>query len=421
VQFRSAVPSTAERSAPAAATSTGDQTVAHPGRPVRLLLILGGLSALGPASIDLYVPGIPSIADDFAAAAWSVQLTIGIFLFGLGVGQLISGPLSDQFGRRRPMLTAIVVFFAASIACGLAPSVHWLVGARLLQGLAAAAGVVISRAVIRDLYGGATAARYLSRLMLIYGLAPVLAPVVGGQILAVTSWRGLFVVLGVFALAMFVITYRALPETLPAARRRSGGMVQIRDAFGTLFRHRAFMGYALSVGLGTAAMISYLSASPFVIQDLHGVSAQTFGLLFAVNGIAMVTGSQMNAHLVGRFHPRRILLAAGCVWVLVAALLLVFVLADSPLWTILCCFAVLMGCWGFMPMNAVALGMNDHREIAGSASAILGLFQYGTAGVAAPLVGVAGRSTAVPMALMIFVLGALSVLSVATLTRSPRA
>jgi DHA1 family bicyclomycin/chloramphenicol resistance-like MFS transporter len=255
--------------------------------------------------------------------------------------------------------------------------------------------------------------------MLIYGLAPVLAPILGGQILAVTSWRGLFVGLGLFALAMLLITYRALPETLPPARRRSGGMVQIRGAFGTLLHHRAFMGYAASVGLGTAAMISYLAASPFVIQDLHGVSAQTFGLLFAINGIAMVTGSQINANLVGRFHPRRILLAAGCIWVLVAGLLLVFVLTDAPLFTILCCFAVLMGCWGFMPMNAVALGMEDHREIAGSASAILGVFQYGTAGIAAPLVGIAGRSTAVPMALMIFVLGALSVLAVATLTRRP--
>jgi MFS transporter, DHA1 family, multidrug resistance protein len=382
----------------------------------RLLLILGCLSALGPASMDIYLPGLPAVADDFGTTTSTAQLSVALFLVGLGGGQLVAGPVSDSLGRRPPMLAAIVLFVFASLACAAAPSIGVLLAARLVQGAAASAGIAIARAVIRDLYRGSLGARMLSRLVLVYGLAPVLAPAVGALVLQFTSWRGVFLVLVALAALLLLATARTLPETLPPERRHPGSVSATRRRFGLLLRHRPFVGYALALAFSSGALIAYVAGSPFVLQEIHGVSPQVFGFIFGANAVAMIAASQLNAHLVTRIPPRRLLTAAIAVTIVVGAALTGAVLARLGLWAIAPCLLGIMCTWGFIPPNAIALAMQDHPEIAGTASALAGVFQYGIGALAAPLAGVAGLS-ALPMALTMLGSGALSAVAVHVVAR----
>jgi DHA1 family bicyclomycin/chloramphenicol resistance-like MFS transporter len=389
-------------------------------RGLRLFLILGALSALGPASMDIYLPGLPTLTREFGTTESTAQLTVSLFLVGLGVGQLIAGPLSDVHGRRSPLLAALAVYIGATVLCAMAPGIELLIASRLLQGTAAAAGVVIARAVVRDMLAGAAAAHYLSRLVLIYGLAPMLAPLVGGQILRFTSWRGVFVALAFAGAALLAVAALALPETLPHQRRRPSSLHATALSLGGLLQHRRFVGYALALGFGTAAVAAYISGAPFVIQDHFGRSPQVFGLLFALNASAMVAGSQVNALLLGRLEPRRLLVAAAGVMIVAATALTVVAVEDLGLAPFVACLVLLMGTWGFVPANAIALASADHPDVAGSASALLGLAQYGIAALAAPIVGVGGSSP-VPMAVVILVLAGLCALSALALARpAPR-
>lgn len=386
-------------------------------RPVRLLVVLGCLSLLGPLSMDIYTPGLPTMADSLGAPAWAVQLTVALYLAGLGVGQLVAGPLSDVYGRRRPVLASLVLFAVASMLCAASPGIVTLVASRFLEGVTASAGVVIARAVIRDVATGTAGARYLSRLVLIYGLAPVVAPLLGGQILRVTSWRGVFFVLVGAAALVFVATLRVLPETLPPEQRRPGALRKTTATFGGLVRDRAFFGYALVLGFGTATLVGYVAGAPFVLQNVYGVSPQLYGVFFGVGAVAMIAGSQLNARLLARFGSRRLLCSAVGSMLLFGALLMVAVLGHLGLGPVTVCLVLLMGSFGFLPANAVALGMHAHPEIAGSASALLGLAQYGIAGLVTPLVGIGGKDTAIPMAAVILGLGIATAVTLATLTR----
>ena len=387
-----------------------------PPDPRRLLLILGALSALGPASMDIYLPGLPAVAEDFGTTPSAVQLSVAVFLVGLGGGQLIAGPASDTFGRRPPMLIAIVLFALASTACAAAPSIGVLLGARLVQGAAASAGIAIARAVIRDLYHGSLGARMLSRLVLIYGLAPVLAPAIGALVLQVTSWRGVFGVLVGLSALLLLATARTLPETLPPERRNPGSVSATRRRFGLLLRHRVFVGYALTLAFSSGALIAYVAGSPFLFQETYGVSAQVFGLIFGANAVAMIAASQLNAHLVTHIPPRRLLAAAVGVTIGVATVFVGAVLADLGIWVVAPCLLGLLCTWGFIPPNAIALAMRDHPEIAGTASALAGVFQYGIGSLAAPLAGVGG-TPALPMALTMLGSGVLSAVAVHVVAR----
>ncbi len=401
-----------------AAEPLGPPAVASPGR-VRMLLILGSLSALGPASMDAYLPGLPALTDDFGVSASLAQVTIAFFLVGLGAGQLVAGPLSDILGRRRPMLASIVLYVTATLCCALAPTIELLILSRFLQGATAAAGIVISRAVVRDLYAGREGARFLSRLVLIYGIAPLVAPLLGGLVLAFTDWRGVFVGMAGMGMAVLAVAALCLPETLPPERRRRPGMARMLATYGSLLRSRQFSGYALALGLSTGAIVAYLSASPYVLQDIYGVSPQLYGVFFGVNAAAMIGGSQINAHLVGRWDPRRLLEIAGFALAGVGALLFVAVQFGLGLWAVALGMLGLMACWGFIPANAISLAMVDHPRIAGSASAVLGIFQFGMAGLVAPLVGVAGETSALPMAITVLVLGLISMAVVGLMTGRP--
>jgi DHA1 family bicyclomycin/chloramphenicol resistance-like MFS transporter len=375
-----------------------------------LVVILGALSAFGPISTDLYLPALPGLARDFDAAPWEVQLTLTTSLAGLALGQLLVGPLSDVLGRRRPLLVGLAAYALASLLCALAPTIPALAVFRFLQGCAGAAGIVIARAVVRDLHSGAAAARLYSLLLLVLGAAPILAPIAGGQLLRVASWRGVFVVLTVTGVVLYAATAALLAETLPRERRRRGGLRDTGRTFRRLARDRVFTGYALAIGGAFGAMFAYISGSPFVLQDVHGVSPQLFGILFAVNAVGLVAAGQANARLVGTFSPRRLFgvglasMAAGG-----AALLAVVSVGGLGLAGVLPPLFVVASSFGLVVPNATALALADHPDVAGSASAVLGAFQFLVGAAVAPLVGAAGSRSALPMAATIAVSAAAAI------------
>ncbi|MDT0264070.1 multidrug effflux MFS transporter [Jatrophihabitans lederbergiae] len=386
----------------------------------RLILILGALVALGPLSIDAYVPGLPKLTRDLSASASGAQLTITACLLGLAVGQLLAGPLSDALGRRRPLLAGLALYTVAGLLCALASDVWALVALRLVQGIGGAFGLVIANAVVRDRTAGAAAARVFALLMLVAGVAPVLAPIAGGQLLRVTGWQGIFVALAALSGVILLVSLIGLPETLPPLRRRPGGMRAIRPVFTRLLADRVFVGYVLANGLAFAAMFAYISGSPYVLQEIHGLSPQAYSGVFAVNALGLVAAAQLSGRLVHRAGARALLAtglagsAAGGVGVLLAAV------TGPGLEPLLAALFVSVTSVGLVLPNAAALALQDHGEHAGAAAALLGFSQFLIGGTLAPLAGAAGTRTAIPMGVVMAVLGCLSLLAYLTLTRTPR-
>lgn len=394
--------------------------VAEPGTTgrLRLIFILGALSAIGPLSIDMYLPALPRLTHDLSTGASLVQLTLTACLIGLATGQVVAGPISDMWGRRRPLLVGMSLYTAASLLCMLAPSVEALIALRLIQGATGAAGIVIARAMVRDMYEGPAAARFFATLMLVNGVAPVAAPVIGGQLLRLTSWRGVFVVIAALGAIMVTSALLWLRESLPPADRHTGGLRSTLRTFWQLLSDRTFMGYALAGGLAFAAMFAYISGSPFVVQTIYGLSAQQFSLIFAVNSIGIVTAGQVSRYLIGRVELRT-LLATGLGVSLTGGLVLVTaVLTDAGLWGVLPGLFLVATAIGLVTPTSTALALTGRPpNIAGSASALLGLAQFVIGGLAAPLVGIAGPQTALPMALTIATLAALATTAYLTLAR----
>ncbi len=386
----------------------------------RVVVILGALSAFGPLSIDMYLPGLPSLGATLDAPAWAVQLTLTACLAGLALGQIVAGPLSDRFGRRRPLIAGVAAYAAASLLCALAPSVFALVVLRLVQGVAGAAGIVIARAIVRDMHSGVAAARFFSLLMLVNGLAPILAPVIGGQILRVTTWRGVFVVLAAIGVALAVAAAAGLRETLAPADRHPGGVAETLGTFRRLLGDRDFVGHALACGLSFGAMFAYISGSPFVLQDIYGASPQLFSVMFAANALGIVAASQANRALLRRADPRALLRGALGVQAGAGVALLAAVAAGAGVWPIVVLLFVVVASVGVVFPNATALALADHPRVAGSASGLLGVLQFIVGAAAAPLVGVGGTGTAVPMATVIAALG-VGGLVCATLVAADRA
>jgi MFS transporter, DHA1 family, multidrug resistance protein len=387
-------------------------------RRLLFVLVLGAGSAFGPLSIDMYLPGLPEMARSFGASASETQVTLTACLVGLALGQMYAGPLSDRLGRRRPFITGVVAYAIASVLCALAPSIYLLVLLRLVQGLSGAAGLVISRAIVRDMHSGAAAARFFSMLMLVNGLAPILAPVFGGQLLKVTSWRGVFVALAIIGALLAAAATAGLPETLPPERRRSDGVRATLRVLRMLLADRAFVGYSLACGLAFAAMFSYIAGSPFVLEDVYGISPQVFSAVFAVNACGIVAASQLNRRLLGSFSLRALLrgglsvTAGGGI-----ALLVVVAIGGLGVWAVLVPLFLVVASIGIVMPNATALALSEHPDVAGSASALVGVLQFMVGAAAAPLVGVAGNDTAVPMALMIALLGVGGITAMTVLTR----
>ncbi|MFD5401659.1 multidrug effflux MFS transporter [Streptomyces griseorubiginosus] len=388
----------------AAVPETPPPTTAVRRTGLLVTLLLGGLTATPPLAMDMYLPSLPQVTDSLHAPAATVQLTLTACLLGMALGQLVVGPMSDRWGRRRPLLAGLVVYVVATALCAVAPTVEFLVGFRLLQGLAGAAGIVIARAVVRDLYDGVAMARFFSTLMLIGGVAPVVAPLVGGQILRVTDWRGVFVVLTGVGALLAVLVWARLPETLPAADRHTGGVGDALRSMRGLLADLPFTGYMLTGGFAFAALFAYISASPFVIQEIYGASPQTFSLLFGVNSVGLVVVGQINGKvLVGRVGLDRVL-GVGLLIVTAAATALLLmatgVFGEVGLVPVAAALFVLMSAMGVTLPNAQSLALLRTRHSAGSASALLGTSSFLIGAVASPLVGMAGEHTAVPMAVV---------------------
>ncbi len=390
-------------------------------RSARLVLILGALTAFGPLSIDMYLPALPSLTRDLATSAAEAQLTLSACLVGLAVGQALAGPLSDTLGRRRPLVVGLVAYALASLLCAVAPSAEALIALRVAQGVAGAAGIVIARAIVRDLHAGVAAAKFFSLLMLVNGLAPILAPVVGGQLLRVTAWRGIFLVLAAIGAGLALTSAVGLPETLPVERRQTGGLRTTRSALARLLADRAFIGYALSGALGFAAMFAYISGSPFALQEIYGLSPQAFSLAFGTNALGLALAGQVNGRLVGRVSPAR-LLTAGLAASAAGGIALLAVVGFGVLGLagVLPCLFVVVASLGFVYPNATALALSDHPRAAGSASAVLGVIQYVVGASAAPLVGLGGSTSALPMALVIAALASAALAASALARRASR-
>ena len=366
----------------------------RPDRPgtARTALTLGAFVALGPLTIDMYLPSLPTITTELETTSAAVQLTLTGTLIGLALGQLVLGPLSDRFGRRRPLLAGTALHVLASLLVLVAPSIAVLGVLRLLQGVGTAAGAVIALAVVRDLFDGRAAATMLSRLFLVIGAAPVLAPTIGGEILRFTSWRGVFVLLAAYGLLLLVVGFLSLRETLPPERRSTSGVAGTLRGYRSLFRDRAYVGLVLVAGLTMAGLFSYVSGSSFVYQDEFGLDEQQFGLLFGAGAFWLIGATQLNPVLLRWFSPARVLVAGTVAGAAAGAVLLVLAATSTgglfavavPLW------AVLFACGLALP-NAPALALSRHGEAAGTAAALLGAVQFGVGAVVSPLVGLLGN------------------------------
>jgi DHA1 family bicyclomycin/chloramphenicol resistance-like MFS transporter len=366
------------------------------------MLLLGGASALGPFAIDMYLPALPNVAMDLHASAPATALTITAFLIGLAVGQIFAGPLSDMYGRRRPMIVGTGVFALSCILGALAESAPTLIVMRVISGLAAAAAMVLVNAVVTDHYRGADAARFLSRLVLVSGLAPIVAPIVGGQILRFTSWRGIFAVLAALGALLFFGLLFWLRESLPPERRAVHGVSGSLRTMGMLSRDSRFIGLAISAALISTAFFGYLSASSFVFQGAYGVSPAIFGLLFAVNALGTMLSSQLN-HLLLRWWSPRVLLGSGLFVCVVAglALLVITLVGDPGIVALSAALFMLVAAISFVMPDSTALALSLHPESAGSAAAYFGTLRMGLGALATPLVAIGGASSALPLGVVV--------------------
>ncbi|WP_310237361.1 multidrug effflux MFS transporter [Brevibacillus nitrificans] len=370
-------------------------------RRLGIAAILGSLSAFGPLSLDMYLPALPMLETDLQTTTSMAQMSLTACLIGLSVGQLFAGPLSDVQGRRKPLLFGLVLYALSSFLCAVAPSIWTFLLLRLVQGMAGSAGIVIARATVRDMYAGTELTKFFALLMLINGIAPIAAPIVGGQLLQVTSWHGVFVVLALIGVIMFFTVMFGLPETLPAEKRSKGGLGNTLTTFKNLVKDRTFMGYALSQGLVTAAMFAYISGSPFVFQEIFGVSPQMFSLIFAVNGIGIIIASQITGKLAGKVKETKLFVTGISIAAIAGITLLAMILLGAGLFPVLVPLFFTVSCVGIVGATGFSLAMANQSKAAGSASALQGLISFIGGGIVAPLVGLGGSSTAVPMGLVI--------------------
>jgi MFS transporter, DHA1 family, multidrug resistance protein len=359
---------------------------------VRMIVVLGAMVALGPLTIDMYLPALPQISDELGVSSSVAQLTLTGTLAGLALGQLIVGPLSDSLGRRRPLMAGIVLHMLASLLCLFAPNIALLGIARGLQGMGAAAAMVVAIAVVGDLFAESTAATVLSRLMLVLGVAPVVAPSLGAAVLLKASWHWVFAALVVMGAALLLVAALALPETLPVSHRRPLKVSSIGATYLELLRDARFIILVLVGALGMAALFAYIAGASFVLQGHYGLDQQMFALVFGAGAIALIGATQFNVVLLRRFAPQTIVL-----WALVAASVagVIFVglavghvggLAGFvlPVWAILAPM-------GLVIPNAPAVALSRHPDAAGTAAALLGAGQFGLGAAVAPLVGVLGN------------------------------
>lgn len=364
----------------------------------KLAIVLGMLTAFGSLSIDMYLPGLPAIALELHTDAAEVQRTLAAFFVGMAVGQIFYGTLSDRLGRRVPLLFGCSLYSLACLGCAFAPSIGILVALRFIQALGACAGIVIGRSIVRDLFDQRESARMYSLLLLMMGLAPITAPLIGGQILIFFGWRAIFLTLSGFGLLCLALVLFSLPETLPTERRMRASLGAVFRVYGGILADRRFWGYGLTGGLALGTMFAYIAGSPFVFIELNGVAPERYGLLFGTNALGLISASQLNRWLLKRFESREILTVALTIIAACGLLLAILTVAgiggfSGMLVLLFCCVASN----GLVQPNAAALAMAPHGRQAGSAAALLGMIQFSIAAGTGFLVSVLHNGTALPM------------------------
>ena len=378
----------------------------------RLALILGALTAVGPLAIDMYLPALPTIAREFGVDVAAVQISLASYFAGIAIGQAFYGPLSDAVGRKPALAFGLIVFIASSIGCAWAESVRALVAFRFLQALGGCAPIVIPRAVVRDYFDQVGSIRMLSMLMLVMGLAPILAPLVGGQLLLNFGWRSVFWVLATYALMWLVLVALTLPESLPVERRRRQPVGVVLTTYRRLLLDRTYICYVLSGALIFAGLLTYVSGSPYVFIELFHVAPERYGLYFGVNACGIMAASQTNRWLATRIDGRRIVGIVLTV-AMAASLVLLFDAYSGfgGFAGILIPLFFYIGCHGFVLPNTTALAMAPHGQVAGSASALLGTIQFVLASVIGALVSAFTNGTPVPLAAAIAACGVAAFIS----------
>lgn len=366
-----------------------------------LVLILGSLTAFGPLSMDMYLPALPNIAHDLNASTSLVQLSLTATLLGLGSGQLIFGPLSDIYGRRKPLTLTLIGFSISSLLIAFSPNITFFIIMRFFQGFTAAAGIVIARASARDLYSGKDLTKFIALLALVNGAAPILAPVFGGAVLNYTTWIGVFYVLAFIGLFMLAAVSLFLPETLSIENRAERGIFAILKTFKLLIKDKFFMGIAFTQAFIMSSMFAYIAGSPFVLQNLYGVSPQKFSLFFALNGIGIIIAAQLGGRLSNRFKEINLLFTGVLISITGSVFLGIVVWQDLSLLYLSSALFLVVSSVGLVSTTAFSLAMEAQEKSAGSASAFLGLIPFIGGAIASPLVGLAGESSAVPMAIVI--------------------
>ncbi|AEB22705.1 MULTISPECIES: Bcr/CflA family efflux MFS transporter [Bacillus] len=382
-----------------------------------LAFLLGMLAILGPLNIDMYLPSFPEIAEDLSARASLVQLSLTACLIGLTIGQVVVGPLSDAQGRRKPLLLCIFLFALFSLFCALAPNITTLVIARFLQGFTASAGLVLSRAIVRDVFTGRELSKFFSLLMVITAVAPMVAPMTGGAILLLpfASWHTIFLFLTVIGFLLVLIIALKLKETLPPEKRIPSSIGNSVRTMGSLLKDRSFIGYALTVGFIHGGSFAYVSGTPFVYQDIYGVSPQVFSVLFGINGLAIITGSFIIGRFGGIIHEKSLLRIGVITAMTATAVLLVMTIIHGPLAALVISIFIYMITIGMTLTSTFTLAMEKQGHRAGSASALLGMLPLLLGSIVSPLVGM-NEATAVPMGLIMFATSVIGSIAFFTLT-----
>jgi MFS transporter, DHA1 family, multidrug resistance protein len=399
-------------------TSIQPPPAGTPDRSYRLALILGALTAMGPLAIDMYLPALPTIARDLGAAEASVQVSLAVYFAGIAIGQIFYGPASDRFGRKPSLYVGLALFIVSCVGCAFVQRVETLIALRFVQALGGCAPLVIPRAVVRDCFDERGSVRMLSMLTLVMGLAPILAPSIGGQLLVTFGWRAIFWVLAGYGAVWCAAVALFLPESLPAGSRVRRPIGAILATYLALLRDRAYLGYVLTGGFVFAGLLTYISGSPFVFIEVFGVAPERYGLYFGSNAVGLITASQINRYWAARAGPRHVIALVLPLAVVAGTALVVnawtgfggFVGILVPLF----CF---IACHGFTFPNTTALAMAPHGRVAGSASALLGTVQFLLGAMAGTLVGALGNGTPVPFAAIIAVCAISALTASLTLTR----
>ena len=368
-----------------------------------IALILGFLASIPPFATDFYLPALPQMTMDLGANASLVQLSLTACLLGMALGQFVIGPYSDVWGRRVPLTVSLIIFVLSTILCAFSPNIWVLVILRFIQGFSGAGGVVLSRAIVRDLYTGYEVTKFMALLTLINGVITILAPVAGGQLLKITDWRGIFFILGVISIIILISVMVGVKETLPVESRTESGLKHTVSNFGNLFKDKMFMGYTLTSGLIFGSFFGYMSASPFVLQDIYGLSVQEYSFSFAINATGVILATYIADQFVGKLGESKILMFFLGLSLLASLLLFVSIPLQWNIIFILISFFLIFSCMGVVSMLCNSLGMQSQNKNAGSASALLGLVPFIIGAITAPLVGIGGGNTAIPMAIVIVI------------------